>query len=174
MKGTHRTHGAHRTYKTCKSYMSYEPHESYESYKSHTKRETELRKNADCKIHFRTGHAGISGLGMVDDDSQRLPRDRSGDLEIGRPCRFHRTVEAARQTRVRTESRGDGMVRKDARHRRALAQRRARNFEAAERMISRVSGKMRGVLWRVSTEERRREILRRGRPSSSRLRAANS
>jgi hypothetical protein len=32
--------------------MSYEPYESYESYESHTKREIELRKNADCKIHF--------------------------------------------------------------------------------------------------------------------------
>src|SRR5215813_15122096 len=137
MKGTHRTHGAHRTYKTCKSYMSYEPHESYESYKSHTKRETELRKNADCKIHFRTGHAGISGLGMVDDDSQRLPRDRSGDLAIARPGRVHRTVEGAGPPRLRTEPRADGLVRKDARHRRALAQRRARNFEAAERLISR-------------------------------------
>src|SRR5215813_9214906 len=146
MNGTHRTHRTHRTYKTCKSYMSYESCESCQSYKSHTKRETKLRKNANRKIHFRTGHAGISGLGMVDDDSQRLPRDRSGDLEIARPCRFHRTVEGASPPRLRTESRADGMVRKDARHRRALAQRRARNFEAAERMISRVSGKMRGVL----------------------------
>src|SRR5215510_4735527 len=117
--------------------MSYESHESHEYYKSHTKRETELRKNADCKIHFRTGHAGIPGLGMVDDDSQRLPRDRSGDLEIARPCRFHRTVAGAGPPRLRTESRADGMVRKDARHRRALAQRRARNFETAERIISR-------------------------------------
>src|SRR5215470_976228 len=148
MNGTHRTH---RTYKTCKSYMSYE---SYESYKSHIKRETELRKNANRKIHFRTWHAGISGLGMVDDNSQRLPRDRSGDLAIARPGGVHRTAEGAGPPRLRTEPRADGLVRKDARHRRALAQRRARNFEAAESVISRVSGKMRSVLWRVSTEER--------------------
>src|SRR5215470_2138749 len=174
MNGTHRAHRTHRTCKTCKSYMSYESYEPYGSYKSHTKQETKLRKNADCKIHFRTGHAGISGLGMVDDDSQRLPRDRSGDLEIARPRRFHRTVAGAGPPRLRTESRADGLVRKDARHRRALAQRRARNFEAAERMISRVSEKMRAVLWRVSTGERRRGILHLGRPSGSRLRAANS
>src|SRR5215470_13105998 len=134
--------------------MSYERFESYESYKSYTKRETKLRKNADCKIHFRTGHARISGLGMVDDDSQRLPRDRSGDLEIARPGRFHRTVAGTGPPRLRTEPRADGLVRTDSRHRRALAQRRARNFEAAERVISQVSGKMRSVLWRVSTEER--------------------
>src|SRR5262245_35299858 len=134
MNGTHRTHRTHSTYKTCKSYMYYE---SYESYESHTKRETELRKNANRKIHFRTGHAGISSLGMVDDDSQRLPRDRSGDLAIARPGRVHRTVEGEGPPRLRTEPRADGLERKDARHRRALAQRRARNFEAAERMISR-------------------------------------
>src|SRR5262249_40575569 len=121
----------HRTYKTCKSY------ESYESYESHTKRETELRKNANREIHFRTGHAGISSLGMVDDDSQRLPRDRSGDLAIARPGRVHRAVEGEGPSRLRTEPRADGLDRKDARHRRALAQRRAGNFEAAERMISR-------------------------------------
>src|SRR5262245_16783565 len=105
---------------------------------------------------------------------QRLPRDRSGDIEIARPGRVHRTAEGAGSPRLRTEPRADGLDRTDARHRRALAQRRARNFEAAERVISRVSGKMRSVLWRVSTEERRRKILRRGRPSSSRPRAENS
>src|SRR5215813_11425755 len=140
MNGTHRTHRTHRTYKTCKSYMSYESCESCQSYKSHTKRETKLRKNADCKIHFRTGHAGISGLGMVDDDSQRLPRDRSGDFAIARPGRVHRTAAGEGPPRLRTEPRADGLDRKDARHRRALAQRRARNFEAAERVISRRIG----------------------------------
>src|SRR5215475_7281611 len=106
---------------------------------------------------------------MADDESQRLPRDRSSDLEIARPCRLYRTVERAGSPRLRTEPRANGLVRTDARHRRTLAQRRARNFEAAHRVISRVSGKMRGVLWRGSTEERRPGILRRGRPSSSRL-----
>src|SRR5262245_37953101 len=111
---------------------------------------------------------------MVDDDSQRLPRDGSGDPEIARPGRVHRTLEGAGSPRLRTEPRADGVDRTDARHRRTFAQRRARNLEAAERLISGVSGKMRSVLWYGSTEERRRKILRRRRPSGIRLRAANS
>src|SRR5262245_66455455 len=103
---------------------------------------------------------------MVDDDSQRLPRDRSGDLAIARPGRVHRTAEGAGSPRLRTEPRADGLDRTDARHRRALAQRRARNFEAAERVISRGAGKMRRVLWSVSTERRDRELLRGRMPAA--------